>query len=84
MTSRDVITRYLGGEPLGKFTAAELAELGPRVMQTNAYRDAKHPDHEAVSRDARQIFEMAHPGTVGAGGELVSGGTMPSTSGLFR
>jgi len=83
--SADLLSRWRAGATAASFTAVECAVLAEELMVRGAavYRDAKNPDHGALSAQIVELQQRAHPGHLGAGGEVVEGPD-PSAQGLFK
>lgn len=66
------LDRWRAGATPDQFTQAEAGALAEHLMQRHeAYRDRKHPDHQALSEQVCELMQRAHPGHVGPGGEVL-------------
>lgn len=66
------LDRWRAGATPDQFTQAEASALAEHLMQRHdAYRNRKHPDHQAVSLEVSELMQRAHPGTLGPSGELL-------------
>lgn len=51
-----LITRYVAGAKPTDFTAAERAQLREELISQPEYRNPRHPHHEKLSQDVRDLF----------------------------
>lgn len=70
---KSTVQRYFDGEPPESFNPVEAKVLAEELMARPEFKDHKHRHHQVRSEDVRQLFQIAAPGHIGAGGEVVGG-----------
>lgn len=65
--------RYMRGADVRTFSRVEAGELYHELMDRgrDVYTNSQHPQHESLSRDVSALAEIAFPGSIGPGGEIV-------------
>lgn len=67
----NLLDRYLRGDAVSSFSREEAHELFLELTTQGAYTNPRHPEHESFSRDVSALAQIAHPESIGAGGEVI-------------
>jgi len=67
----NLLDRYLRGDAVSSFNREEAHELFLELTTQGAYTNPRHPQHESLSRDVSALAQIAHPESIGPGGETV-------------
>lgn len=73
MKAGDPYSRWQAGATAKDFTPVEAQALGEYLIERHSavYRNAKHPDHTALSQEVQQLMARGSPGYLGPGGEVM-------------